>query len=80
MGKFDDFSFIDVTVQFTSVSSTVSEGSSTTTVQLSAVGQREISVTVRYVCNVKAIYTIPVFFDHKIFAHCLNALGLGNFD
>ena len=40
--------FTDVIVQFTSLTTQVSEGSGTASVQLSAVGQRAISVTVRY--------------------------------
>ena len=40
--------FTDVIVQFTSITSQVSEGSGTATVRLSAIGQRAISVAVRY--------------------------------
>ena len=43
-------------IQFTSLSSTVDEGSGTSTVQLSALGPRAISVVVRYA--VDTLYTI----------------------
>jgi hypothetical protein len=40
--------FTDVVVQFTSIASAAIEGSGDTSVQLSAVGERAIPVTVRY--------------------------------